>query len=229
METIRTLTAEEIDCRVQSVTDKGCSLLLYKDARCDMRILDETFGCYNWQREHYECKGNLYCRVGIKKEDEWVWKSDCGTESNTEKEKGESSDSFKRACFNWGIGRELYTAPFVWISLNANEFIERNGKKSINPRIKFKVKEIGYSEKREINKLSIVDNSENMRYQLGNISQIPVEKIEKESMNDDLILAIKDINEAKTKEAVKSVWKNWECFQKNPAFIKAVSNKKNLK
>lgn len=125
----RDLRADEIECRVQSVKQNGLVLLLYKDARCDMRILDETVGAENWQREHYECKGNLFCRVGIRCDQvkyreangdtgiapDWVWKSDCGTESNTEAEKGEASDSFKRACFNWGIGRELYTAPFTWI------------------------------------------------------------------------------------------------------------------
>lgn len=121
----RDLTADEIECRVQSVKQNGLVLLLYKNARCDMNILDETVGAENWQREHYECKGNLFCRVGImcnteiekglKNSSEWVWKSDCGTESNTEAQKGEASDSFKRACFNWGIGRELYTAPFTWI------------------------------------------------------------------------------------------------------------------
>ena len=117
----RELKADEIECRVQSVKDKGLVLLLYKDARVDMNILDETVGSANWQREHYECKGNLFCRVGIDigthegKAERWVWKSDCGTESNTEAQKGEASDSFKRACFNWGIGRELYTAPFTWI------------------------------------------------------------------------------------------------------------------
>lgn len=111
----RDLTADEIECRIQSVKQNGLILLLYKDARCDMRILDETVGADKWQREHYECKGNLFCRVGIKCGDEWVWKADCGTESNTEAQKGEASDSFKRSCFCWGIGRELYTTPFIWI------------------------------------------------------------------------------------------------------------------
>ena len=118
----RDLTASEIEARVQSVKQNGLVLLLYKNARCDMNILDETVGAENWQREHYECKGNLFCRVGIDvnsvaeiPESRWVWKSDCGTESNTEAQKGEASDSFKRACFNWGIGRELYTTPFIWI------------------------------------------------------------------------------------------------------------------
>lgn len=118
----RDLKADEIECRVQSTKDNGLVLLLYKDARVDMNILDETVGASNWQREHYECKGNLFCRVGIDvgthegKGERWVFKSDCGTESNTEAQKGEASDSFKRACFNWGIGRELYTAPFIWIT-----------------------------------------------------------------------------------------------------------------
>lgn len=112
----RDLKADEIDCRVQSVKPKGCILLLYKNARCDMNILDETVGSEHWQRKHYECKGNLFCEIGIYDEStgEWIWKGDCGSESNTEKEKGEASDSFKRAGFNWGIGRELYTAPFLF-------------------------------------------------------------------------------------------------------------------
>ncbi|MBQ8357130.1 MAG: hypothetical protein IJX39_04910 [Clostridia bacterium] len=127
----RDLNKDDIECRVQSVKESGLILLLYKNARVDMAILDETVGPENWQREHYECKGNLFCRVGInvaKTEDRqlWVYKSDCGTESNTEKEKGEASDSFKRACFNWGIGRELYTAPFIWIP--ADKYEVKNGK-----------------------------------------------------------------------------------------------------
>ncbi len=112
----RELKASEIECRVGQVFKNGLALLLYKDARVDMAILDETVGQARWQREHYEVKGNLYCRVGIKIDNEWIWKADCGTESNTEAQKGESSDSFKRACVNWGIGRELYTAPFIWVS-----------------------------------------------------------------------------------------------------------------
>lgn len=137
----RKLTANDVEARVQSCDDKGFVLLLYKNARCDMNILDETVGAENWQREHYECKGNLFCRVGIcctVKIDmsgnegdilspSWVWKADCGTESNTEKEKGESSDSFKRACFNWGIGRELYTAPKTKIKGHTTK-TNRNGK-----------------------------------------------------------------------------------------------------
>lgn len=124
----RDLTADDIEVRIATVKEAkngkkgGVSLLLYKTARCDMNILDETVGNINWQREHTDHKNNLYCKIGINinynnpsEPPVWVWKEDCGAESYTEKEKGEASDSFKRAGFNWGIGRELYTSPFIWI------------------------------------------------------------------------------------------------------------------
>lgn len=116
--TFRDLRADEIDCRIKIVKSSGVSILLYKDARVDQNILDETVGPLNWQRSHEMIDGNLYCTVSIFNEERntWVYKQDVGTESNTEKEKGQASDSFKRACFNWGIGRELYTAPFIWIN-----------------------------------------------------------------------------------------------------------------
>ena len=152
----RDLRADEIECRVQSVRENGLVLLLYKDARVDMNILDETVGASNWQREHYECKGNLFCRVGISIERpltadskirEWVWKSDCGTESNTEAQKGEASDSFKRACFNWGIGRELYTSPFIWVdAAHCNIKDGRNNAKQCFD--KFEVDSITITDKR---------------------------------------------------------------------------------
>ena len=107
----RALRADEVKVRVNTINDRFATLLLYKDSRCDMAILDDAVGAGGWQRKHYECKGNLYCSVGICGKNGWVWKDDCGTEGYTEKEKSEASDSFKRACTNWGIGRELYTAP----------------------------------------------------------------------------------------------------------------------
>ena len=167
---IRTLRADEIECRVQQVKEKGCVLLLYKDARCDMRILDEVFGIDGWEREHQVVNGNLYCtvRVWSEKRNQWISKQDVGTESNTEKQKGEASDSFKRACFNIGIGRELYSAPFTWISLNQNEVKEDivGGKKrySLDYKVKFEVKEIEYDEHREISKLIIVDQNGKERF-----------------------------------------------------------------
>lgn len=116
---MRPLKADEIEVRVGQVYEKGVSMLLYKNARVDMAILDETYGQMGWQRDHKEVKGNMYCGIGIYdvESGEWVWKWDCGTESNTEKEKGEASDAFKRAGTNWGIGRELYTSPFIWLDV----------------------------------------------------------------------------------------------------------------
>ena len=129
----RDLTKDDIEVRVQSVKKNGLILLLYKNARVDMNILDETVGAENWQREHYEVKGNMFCRVGIdvnalaeNAEPRWVWKADCGVESNTEAQKGEASDSFKRACFNWGIGRELYTSPFIWVKEGFYKLNDKN-------------------------------------------------------------------------------------------------------
>ena len=124
----RALTEDEIEVRVAQVKENGCQLLLYKDARCDMNILDEVVGPYNWQRIH--SRDNANCTVSIWDEDkkQWISKEDTGTESFTEKEKGLASDSFKRACFNLGIGRELYTAPFIWIpAKNCNIKPKGNG------------------------------------------------------------------------------------------------------
>ena len=133
------LTAEDIDCRVQSVSKAkngtvGAVLLLYKDARVDMRILDQVFGPGNWQRTHEVINGNLFCNIDIWDDEKktWVRKQDVGTESNTEKEKGQASDSFKRAGFNVGIGRELYTGPFIYVELADGEFYpERQGQKEV--------------------------------------------------------------------------------------------------
>ena len=110
------LTAEEIECRVQTVDEKGCSILLYKTARVDAKQLDDTVGAENWANDFKEIDGVLYGGISIRTENgEWVTKWDCGTESNTEAEKGRASDAFKRAGFKWGIGRELYSAPYIWI------------------------------------------------------------------------------------------------------------------
>lgn len=146
----RKLFASEIDCRVSTVTKNGCSILLYKDARVDQRLLDETVGAFNWQRSHEVINGNLFCNVGLFIDrrgegfGEWVWKQDVGKESYTEKEKGQASDAFKRACFNWGIGRELYTAPFIWISADKDGVnIEKRGGK-YTTYSKFRLAAIGY-------------------------------------------------------------------------------------
>lgn len=148
----RNLKANEIEVRVQRVTDNGAMLLLYKDARADMTILDETVGPMNWQREHKLIGDVMYCGISIwdEKKKQWITKWDAGSESNMEKEKGQASDSFKRSAFNWQIGRALYTSPLIWI--NAKNF---------NKYDRFKVEKIKYDQD-GISAISIL-NGENKR------------------------------------------------------------------
>ena len=158
----RTLNANEIDCRIATINQKGLTLLLYKDARVDQNILDETVGSMNWQRKH--CRDNANCIVSIwdKEKQQWIEKEDTGTESFTEKEKGLASDSFKRACFNWGIGRELYSAPFIWISAeDAN--IKQGGNGKLQCYDKFVVEQILYDDNRNIVALSIKNTTQSKR------------------------------------------------------------------
>lgn len=137
------LTADDIECRVQQISAKGLSLLLYKNARIDAQKLDSVVGPDKWQCKFYECKGTLFCSVGIKTPlGEWIWKDDAGAPSNMESQKGEASDSFKRACFKHGIGRELYTAPFIWITPDGAN-ITANGQKYVCYD-RFKVTDIRY-------------------------------------------------------------------------------------
>lgn len=123
---MRPLTANEVEVRIGTVGKKGVTMLLYKNARVDRAMLDDEFGRMNWQCKYSEHKGNLFCSIGVYNPDtkEWVWKEDCGTESQTEKEKGEASDAFKRAGFRWGIGIELYNSPRISIPVTT----EPNGK-----------------------------------------------------------------------------------------------------
>lgn len=166
MKSIRTLKAHEIDVRVQQVCGDdnapGAILLLYKDARCDMAILDETFGMYGWQREHAFKDDKNYCKVSIwdDKKAMWISKEDVGVESNTEETKGEASDAFKRACFNIGIGRELYSAPFMYIKLASDEWYtdQKTSKKKASKSLKFYVSQISYNDNREIASITIKDN-----------------------------------------------------------------------
>lgn len=159
----RDLKSNEIDCRVSQIKKEWLSLLLYKDARVDQNILDETYGPFGWQRDHKELKGNIYCGISIfdKDKNQWVTKWDCGKESFSEAEKGEASDSFKRAGFNWGIGRELYTAPTIFIPIKDNEgqanFEIKEDKGKLSTRTKFHVEAIQI-ENKEITALSIKNN-----------------------------------------------------------------------
>lgn len=158
MKEIPLLTKEDIECRIQSVNEKGAVLLLYKTARADMRILDEIVGSMNWQRHHDVVNGNLFCTISIYDPDkgQWVSKQDCGVPSNTQGEKGEASDAFKRAGFSWGIGRELYDSPFIWIAGKVGKYD------------RFHVTDIQYDrEKREFIRLTICDDKGKERYRLN--------------------------------------------------------------
>ena len=172
MTSIRKLYASEIECRVAQCGKKKdgtawCSILLYKDARVDMRILDEVYGPLNWQREHNLIGDRLYCTIKVydAEKKEWIAKQDVGTESYTEKEKGQASDSFKRAGFNVGIGRELYTAPKIFINLNQGEYRESGDK--VYPNISLDVKEIHYDGNGSISQLILVDSNGKERFSFG--------------------------------------------------------------
>lgn len=155
----RLLKANEINCRVQQISEKGLSLLLYVTSRAGENILDELYGPLGWKREHDVIEGNLYCTISVwnDKIQQWVSKQDVGKESYTEKEKGQASDSFKRACVNWGIGRELYSAPFIWIDAkSAGITVNKNGKAVT--KSKFYVKSISYDANCDIDELTIVND-----------------------------------------------------------------------
>lgn len=184
----RDLKTDEIDVKPQTVNEKGFSLLLYKDARCDMNILDETIGPLDWKREHSRDNANCIVSLWDKEKQQWVSKEDTGTESFTEKEKGLASDSFKRACVNWGIGRELYTSPFIWISDKDKKYL-KDVKGKITIKEKFKVLDIEITDK-TITKLTIGDSKNNVVYTFdkNNKEQFPKFKFER----DDVIEKIKN-------------------------------------
>lgn len=178
------LEAKDVECRIQQITGNdakgyGAILLLYKDARVDMKILDSVYGAMNWQRKHTVINGQLFCSVLIWDESkkQWIEKQDVGTESATEAEKGRASDSFKRACFNVGIGRELYNAPFIYIKLDAGE-VRKNSKGKPTTYTRFNVTEMEYSREKEcFTKLVVCDEKGRQRYSFGGSkAEKPAEK-----------------------------------------------------
>lgn len=158
----RPLKAEEVEVRVGTCNEKGVSLLLYKDARVDMSLLDEVVGPENWMCGYESIDGKLFCTVSVlvdqgDGQSQWVGKQDVGVPSNMEATKGEASDAFKRACFKWGIGRELYTAPFIWVpSDKCNVKPGRNGKMQCYDQFRVTDMEVDGG---EIVKLTVVNQS----------------------------------------------------------------------
>lgn len=177
---IRLLRADEIECRIGAINEKGLSLLLFMDARAAQNILDESFTPFGWQRTHQEIGGRLYCTVEIwdAEKQQWIAKQDVGTESFSEKEKGAASDSFKRSCFNWGIGRELYSAPFIWISADKVK-IQHDGKRYITPE-RFTVESVSYDDNREICGLEIRNGANQTVFVKRRIQETPVETAKKQ-------------------------------------------------
>lgn len=155
MRSFRLLTADEIECRAQQVKENGVVLLLYKTARTDAQLLDETFGIFNWQCDYRVIGGTLYCGIGIREKDshDWIWKWNCGTESNMEAEKGRASDALKRAGFVLGLGTELYSAPFIFVPSTKANIVKKGDKYFCNDS--FEVSKIGYDKDERINELEI--------------------------------------------------------------------------
>lgn len=184
MKEIPLLTANDVKCRIKKITNEGAVLLLYKTARVDMRILDEVYGSMNWQRHHEVINNNLFCTISVWDSDkaQWISKQDVGTESNAEAEKGQASDAFKRAGFAWGIGRELYDSPFIWIS----------GKVSKYDR--FHVTDIQYDrEKQEFTRLTICDDKGKERYRLGTKTDRPQSKDSTDDRRQKGVAAIAEL------------------------------------
>lgn len=209
---IRKLTAQEIECRVAQVTAKGCQLLLYKTARVDRAILDEFFGDL-WQNDFKLIDGKMYGGIGIynKELGQWLWRWDCGIESNTEAEKGQASDCFKRAGFKWGIGIELYSAPFIWLNIETEK--NSNGKYQLkNKYAKFSVKSIQYDSNGTISDLIITDNTGKIVY------KFPPDKTAQRDPDTDIIEGLKATDNSKNAEAYynkfKQNVKNLEEFKK---------------
>lgn len=200
---VRLLRADEIECRVSMINERGLSLLLFKDARVDQKILDEMFTPFGWRRTHQSIDGNLYCTVEIwdKEKQQWIPKQDVGTVGHSEKEKGQASDSFKRACFNWGIGRELYTAPFIWVP-SENVSIKPKGDRYTTSE-RFSVQTIDYNGEREISYLVIVNGKGNRVFEIGKQRRADGKKPVPESNADTKPNAITEIERSALEKELK--------------------------
>jgi len=197
---MRKLTKDEIEVKVKTVSEKGATLLLYKTARVDMAILDETYGAMNWQSDYKVVKDNLYCGIGVRNKDteNWVWKWDCGIESREDEEgnqkKGEASDAFKRAGFKWGIGVELYSSPFIFASVaTEQDGVDKRGKpvyKLKNKFQKFFVSELTYNKDTgDISELEIIDDKGVLVYSniKGRKPQMPQPQKQDTTKNDEIV------------------------------------------
>lgn len=228
------LNIEDVDFRIQSINNGGfATILAYKDARVDMNRLDAVCGP-NWQKEYkyIENKGLLFCRVGIKINDEWIWREDLGAESFSDKEKGQASDAFKRACFNWGIGRELYDYPVIQVKLNADEFTITDGpnnkkivKQTWNLKLKNWVWTAEFDDKGRIKKLTAKDENGKLRYdstsiQSSNQQQSPSSQSTPQNNNSQAATGNKELKWLNIMDKDKNFTKEWTNI------VKAINEKR---
>ena len=239
------LTVDEIDFRVQSISDKGyATILAYKDARVDMNRLDETFGVGYWQKKFEVVKGNLFCSVGVYNSElkEWVWLQDVGVESNTEKQKGEASDSFKRACFNLGIGRELYDYPFIMVKLNPEEY-ERKAdgkmKQTYNLKLKEWIWDIQFDDNNKVKFLEAKDEKGKVRFSFKRKEKVLTKKQDLESIdlgNDDeqekietLEIVEEKLSKANTRDEVIAIYNEYVALYKDDVTKMCTARNEELK
>lgn len=182
MRNFRLLRPDEIECRVARVTEKSVQLLLYKTARTDAALLDETVGWMNWQNEYFSIDGKMYCRIKIwdEKKQQWISKENCGTESNMEAEKGEASDALKRGGFTWGLGAELYSSPQIYVPISKCNV--KNGKCFDT----FEVTSVGYDKAENINALVISLNGEPV-WNMGTAKKATAPKVDTKKTIDEMI------------------------------------------
>lgn len=221
----RTLRADEIEVRVQQIKKNNAGkvyaqLLLYKDARVDMTLLDEQFGILGWQREHTFKEGKNYCKVSVydKEHGIWVVKEDVGTPSNTEADKGHASDAFKRACVNLGIGRELYSAPRIVIEVGQGEYYTQKDNRGndvcrLSNNVAFLVNAITYDARRNIVGLEIVDKTGRTRTKIGEV-------------HDPIYTAVGEMNNVRSLAECRAIWNKYPEHQDEPRFVAATNQKK---
>lgn len=220
----RLLRADEIEVRTQQTKENGTSVLLYKTARTDANLLDETVGAENWQNDFKSIDGKMFGYISIKCDGEWVSKSDSGSEGNIEAEKSLASDAFKRAGFKWGIGRELYTAPFIWISSDFIKIETRNGKSYTNE--KFSVSKIKYNDNREIIALEIVNQKNKVVYTFNTETKLVMEK--PKTADGVSIECQREINNATTLTELTSVFRKYEHEEPLEALKSSCASKREL-
>ena len=234
MKEFRNLDADEIECRPQQIAKDGtwASLLLYTNARMCMNLLDEKYGIMGWQRTYCSICDQLFCTIEIwdNEHSRWIKKQDIGTESNIDAEKGRVSDAFKRACVSVGIGRELYSAPQIFITLNEDEITSNRNSVKLKAKVHYSVKSIEYNDKNEIKSLIIIDKNGTERYSYtnGKSQHLQVKKITQKDDEYEIALeeAIVSVKSSNNVEELKRLWDELPGLTKDPRFVKAVSERK---